>query len=133
MTVLSEWLIVGNRVNSKRRNKYHAKRVFEDGIMFDSKWEHKRYRELRLLQRAGEITELEVHPSYPIVWPESEMVPFRDEFKICTVILDFKYVDGNGKVIVEDTKGMRTALSNLKLKLVEVAHGIKVDLIVGRV
>ena len=110
----------------RKRNKYAAKRVFEDGIMFDSKWEHKRYRELKLLQTAGDIFYLETHPQYSVVWPKNGV-------RICTVILDFRYVDAQGNARVEDTKGTRTAISNLKRKLVEAAHGIKVDVIEGRV
>ena len=130
----------------RKRHKYSAKRVFEDGIMFDSKWEHKRYRELKLLQTAGEISDLEIHPSYLIEWPllERRVGPPEPEdendpcypypnTRICTVILDFRYVDAQGYVRVEDTKGVRTALSNLKRKLVEAAHGIKVDVIEGRI
>ena len=115
----------------RKRHKYNAKRVYEDGIAFDSKWEHKRYRELRLLERAGEITSLEVHPEYPINWRDPDMRHL--EIRICTVILDFKYVDAQGNTRVEDTKGTRTAISNLKRKLVEAAHGITVDVIVGRI
>ena len=110
----------------RKRHKYSSTRVFEDGIMFDSKWEHKRYRELKLLQKAGDIFDLETHPQYSVVWP-------KNGARICTVILDFRYVDAQGDIRVEDTKGMRTAISNLKRKLVEAAHGIKVDVIVGRV
>ncbi len=37
-------------------NKYHAQKVEFDGKRFDSRREARRYAELRLLERAGEIT-----------------------------------------------------------------------------
>ena len=92
-----------------------------DGIVFDSAGECVRYHELKLLQRAGEISDLEVHPAYPIVWPGTDS-------RICVVELDFRYT-ANGVKRVEDFKGASTALSNLKRKLVEAAHGIKVELV----
>ena len=93
-----------------------------DGILFDSKGECGRYRQLKLMERARIITNLEIQPSYPIVWPGTTK-------KICTVKLDFRYVDGEGITHIEDYKGATTALSNLKRKLVETAHNITVELI----
>lgn len=93
-----------------------------DGIVFDSAGECGRYCELKMLQRCREIIGLEVHPAYPIVWPGGET-------KICVVELDFRYVDKNGVTHIEDFKGNATALSSLKRRLVEAAHGIKVELV----
>jgi hypothetical protein len=47
-----------------RRNKYGATKTTIDGITFDSKKEAQRYCELRLLQKAGEITHLELQPAF---------------------------------------------------------------------
>lgn len=104
------------------KHKYNARRVVEDGYSFPSKMEHTRYCDLRLLQRAGMITELEVHPRYEIVWP-GEMK------RLCIVELDFRYRDKKSVVHVEDVKGFLTALSTLKRKLVEAAHKITVEII----
>ena len=46
-------------------NKYGAKPTDLDGYRFASKAEAKRYAELVLLLKAGEIKNLEVHPHYP--------------------------------------------------------------------
>ena len=43
----------------KAGNKYGAKKIEVDGLIFDSKKEANRWRELQLLQRAGEISKLE--------------------------------------------------------------------------
>ncbi len=90
--------------------------------MFDSMIEHRRYCELKLMQRAKEIRELEVHPRYEIVWP-------GDHERICFVELDFQYTDKTGLVHVEDVKGHDTALSKLKRRLVKAAYRVEVEIV----
>ncbi len=104
-----------------------------DGILFDSKDECGRYLELKILERAGRIRNLEIHPNYTIIWPGTDT-------KICNVELDFRYEECPGvdldyrypfpwQKIVEDVKGFDTPLSKNKRKLVEACCGIKVKLI----
>lgn len=101
-----------------------------DGILFDSKAECERYKELILLQRAGQIRNLQVHPEYLIIWPATGK-------KICKVKLDFLYEKWPGiwrchdpwETVVVDVKGKDNAMSKLKRKLVEACHGITVKLI----
>lgn len=118
-------------------NKYNAKKVKADGYTFDSKTEHGRYQELKLLLRAKEITKLEVHPVYKIsAWRISGVgCGIKGEFPVtyvCDVELDFRYRDLKGRVVVEDVKGVDTALSKLKRKLVYAAHGVSVEVIKAR-
>lgn len=104
-----------------RPNKYKAKKTVIDGYTFASGLEARRYNELKLLVRAGAIRDLEMHPVFPIT---------INGHHICKVILDFKYVDVEHKeTVYEDTKGIKTALSSLKKKLVSAQYGIKVNLI----
>lgn len=107
-------------VRTQRKNKYNARKVRIDGFTFDSKREAERYGELMLMQRAGEIHQIEVHP------------PFKIEINnrpICTVVLDFAYVTKAGDKVHEDVKGHTTALSALKKKMVEAAHQIDVEIV----
>lgn len=46
-------------MTARTGNKFHAKKVGVDGIKFDSQKEAARWQELKLLERAGEICELE--------------------------------------------------------------------------
>jgi hypothetical protein len=104
-------------------SKYNAKPTYsKDGYRFDSKREHERYEQLRLMEKAGQINNLTIHPLYPIKWP-------TDGSPICIVELDFDYSDINGTAHHEDVKGADTALSKLKRKLVEAAYHFKVELI----
>ena len=104
----------------RKTNKYGAIKTRIDGILFDSRLEAGRYSELKLLERAREISNIEVHPSFPI---------FIKGQRICVVELDFAYDDRDGNRIFEDTKGLDTALSKIKRKLVSASYGINVNLV----
>jgi hypothetical protein len=96
-------------------NKYHAVKVKRDGHTFDSKAEYRRYCELRLLVRAGVITDLVVHPRFNLLpaatWNGKHYRPVN-------FTPDFQYSKG-GKTVVEDVKGgpTRTTAFTLRLKL----------------
>jgi hypothetical protein len=90
-------------------SKFKAVKTVLDGITFASKKEAKRYTELKLLERAGEISRLELQPRYDII---------INGVKVCTYVADFSYFDKSSRV-VEDVKGMKTPVYRLKKKLVE--------------
>lgn len=98
-------------------SKYNSVKTEVDGFVFDSKAEAHRYSELKLAEKAGEITELELQPKYPVEVNGS---------KICTYIADFRYKDGDGNQIVEDVKGVKTPVYRLKKKLVEALYWIEI-------
>ena len=102
-----------------RRNKYGVSPKADrtvDGIVFDSKKEAKRYGELKLLEKVGEITNLEIQPKFACV---------VNGKKICGYVADFRYETQNGEVI-EDVKGIKTRIYSLKKKLVEALFGIEI-------
>ena len=99
--------------------KYNNTKIRVDGRLFDSKAEAARWQELSLLERAGEITELERQVEY-------ELIPKQKGERAVKYIADFRYVDHEGKVVVEDTKGVRTPVYILKRKLMLRVHGIRV-------
>ncbi len=109
------------RPPQKRRSKYGAVRTTVDGIVFASKSEARRYGELKLLLKAGEIEDLELQPRFPLIvhfWDEHERI---GEYRG-----DFAYYDRVGERIVEDVKGFKTPLYRWKKKHVEAQYGIKV-------
>lgn len=98
--------------------KYHARRTEVDGIEFDSKAEANRYSELKLLQRSGEIKDLEIQVKFPLV---------VNDIKIATYIADFVYRDcATNAVVVEDSKGFRTRDYRIKKKLMLAIHRITI-------
>ncbi len=101
-----------------RRNKYGNQRVVVDGITFASKAEAKRYGELKLLERAGEILNLELQPKFALVGIGAT--------KICQYRADFAYQRTNGPLVVEDVKGMKTPVYRLKAKLFRDNFGFSI-------
>lgn len=109
------------------RSKYGNKRVPVDGIMFDSMKEARRYQALRLEERAGHIRDLQLQVPFEITaHPRHGGAPKV----VAKYLADFTYVrllpDGDELFIVEDAKGVRTDVFNLKKKLVEHEHGIEI-------
>lgn len=105
----------------KRRNKFGAIKVKLDGHVFDSKREAARYSELKLLRKAGEISELEVHPQFTL-WVKGVL--------IANYKADFSYRDLLGQGHVEDVKSEPTAKRRdflLIRKLMRACHGIEVE------
>jgi len=97
-------------------NKFGAIRTKIDGYSFDSLAEAQRYRDLCLLVKAGEITDLRVHPKYVL----QEGFEYHGR-KLRPIIYesDFEYNE-NGMTIVEDVKGgkaTQTALFKVKAKM----------------
>lgn len=101
----------------QRQHKYRAEPIKVDGIRFASKGEARRYGELKLLQAAGEISCLELQPRFPLV---VNGVPLG------AYVADFLYLNKEGRRIVEDFKGQRTALYLLKKKPMKAVYGIDV-------
>lgn len=106
-----------------RRNKYGVRtdtigklERTADGILFASEKECRRYGELKLLQKVGEITELELQPKFPCV---------VNGKKVCVYVADFRYSTTQG-VVIEDVKGFKTTLYRLKKKLVKALFGIEI-------
>lgn len=113
-----------------RRSKYGAQRTTVDGITFDSKAEAKRYGELKLLEKAGEIESLEVHPRYELIAASTTgtvrgaISPLRS---VGFYEADFSYYDTERRV--EDVKGRDTPLSKWKRKHVKAQYGIDVQIV----
>jgi hypothetical protein len=112
-----------------KKTKFHNVKVEIDGIRFDSKFEAHRYTELKLMEKAGLIRDLKLQVRFPII---------INEEKVCTYVADFTYVekmpplDYKGtpwvleQPVVEDAKGMRTPVYNLKKRLMKAVLGIDI-------
>ena len=103
-------------VRMPRRSKYGAKAVVIDGIRFASQKEGKRYAELKLLAKAGEIRVLQIQPQFTF---EVRGV------KMFTYIADFSYFRDR-KLVIEDVKGVRTPLYKLKKKIIEHEYNTEI-------
>ena len=100
-------------------SKYHNHYVKEDGYTFDSKAEAARYRELGLLEMAGEISDLEVHPVYVLQPAFTDAHGTR--FRAITYEADFRYYE-RGVCVIEDVKGVETDAFRIKWALLARQH-----------
>ncbi len=109
--------VITRRLSAKKP-KYGNVKTAVDGILFDSKREAHRYYELKLMEKAGEITHLKLQPQF-----KCEI----NNVKICTYKADFEYHRlADNAWVVEDVKGMKTPVYNLKKRLVKAFHGVDV-------
>ncbi|MCR5670733.1 MAG: DUF1064 domain-containing protein [Butyrivibrio sp.] len=118
------------------KSKYHSKKIEEDGQRFDSKKEARRYKELLLMEQAGEIQNLQRQVKYVLIpaQREPDTVGKRGGIKKgrviereCDYFADFVYTKADtGETVVEDTKGMRLPTYIIKRKLMLERHGIRI-------
>lgn len=129
--------------------KYGNKNIIKDGEVFDSIKEYKRWCELLLLERAGEITNLRRQVKYVLIPAqyEPDTVGSRGGIKKgkliereCIYIADFVYeyhkliredkprevYSARVYTMVEDTKGYKTKDYIIKRKLMLHIHGIRI-------
>lgn len=99
-------------------NKYHAKRTWSGGKVYDSKFESEKAFELKLKQRAGLIKNLQ--EQVPFVLQEGYINNQGKKIRPIIYIADFVYEE-DGKKIVMDTKSpaTRTDVYKIKKKLFE--------------
>lgn len=98
----------------------NIKTVTSDGIKHDSRKEANRWCELKMLERAGKITDLQRQVKF-------ELIPKQEGERACHYVADFVYHDAEtGKKVVEDTKGKKTKDYIIKRKLMLYIHGIRI-------
>ncbi len=106
------------RMGAKKRSKYGAVRTELDGVTFASKAEARRYAELRLLERAGEIHTL------------TRQVPIDllavGGGKVGQYVADFLYFNRDGTSCAEDVKGCKTPLYSWKKRHVKAQYDIDI-------
>ena len=105
------------------RSKYANEKAVAGGLQFDSRKEARRYQELRLLERAGEIQNLQRQVKFELL--PSQRFDGKVIERPVNYIADFTYTE-NGKLVVEDTKGFRTKEYILKRKMMLYLCGIRI-------
>ena len=129
----------------QHRNKYNARKATVNGEEFDSKKEARRWQQLKLMERAGEIDDLRRQVKYVLIPAQREQSgevfkrgknkgkhkPGRVIEKEVSYWADFVYHDINtDREIVEDVKGYLDGADYkifvLKRKLMLWRYGIKI-------
>ena len=117
------------------RNKYRNKKIQVNGETFDSMKELRRWRDLKILEKAGQISELRRQVPYEIlpdqrepdkIGPRGGIKKGRIIERKAVYVADFVYKDRTGREVIEDCKGMRTKDYILKRKLLLFRFGIRI-------
>lgn len=109
-----------------RRPKYLNRKTVVDGVSFDSRAEARRWHELQLLMRAGEIRALRRQVSFELV-PSVRLLGSVRATPAVRYVADFVYTDANGRTVVEDVKGVLTPVYRLKRHLMK--HVFNIDIV----
>lgn len=121
-------------------SKYKSKRTVVNGRVFDSRKEARRYQELVLLERGGQISNLRLQVSFELIpaqYALSDEVYTKGAHKgerkrgtciekAVTYRADFVYTDSKGNTVVEDVKGIKTKDYIIKRKLMLSVYGIRI-------
>lgn len=115
-------------------SKYHSRKVYADGMEFDSVKEYERWVFLRGLEGSGLIQNLQRQVPFELIptqrepdttGPRGGVKKGRVMEKSCSYIADFVYTQ-DGRQVVEDTKGVQTPEYIIKRKLMLYVHGIRI-------
>ena len=127
-----------------RQSKYGSHKVVYDGITFDSRREMRRYQELKLMEKNGDILDLKLQQKFVLIpaqrepdrkGPRGGVIKGRLLEHECTYIADFTYREPlpffddveQLPLVVEDAKGMKTEVYKIKKKLMLYVHGIRIQ------
>lgn len=116
-------------------NKYgRAAKIYRtnrDGDVFDSKKELARHEHLKLMQRAGMITDLERQPKYDLILPDG--TPIKIGNRKCVYTPDFQYrpvaAGVRGDLVIEDFKGFFDSASKFRIAVFEAIFKVKVKIV----
>ena len=99
-----------------KRSKYNARKTVVDGITFDSMKEARRYEELKLQEKVGAISHLQLQPKFRLL----DGFKYNGEtIRPVNYFADFSYIDTEGNEVVEDvkSKATKTPVYSIKKKL----------------
>ena len=108
-------------------SKYHNRVLSTPDGKFDSIREYSRWQELKLMQKAGEIYDLQRQVPFVLIPTQKDELTGKVLERECKYIADFTYRDiKTGRLTVEDAKGCRTELYRMKKKLLLYRHGLQI-------
>lgn len=105
-----------------KRSKYRNRKVVVDGFTYDSEAEADYCERLKLREKAGEISGLELQRPFAIPAPNGEVITV---YKADAVFWD--HVADRFRVI--DVKGVETPVFKLKRKLMRLLLGVEVEVV----
>lgn len=114
--------------SSKRKSKYNNTKTEDDGLKFDSQKECRRYKSLKIMERAGQISDLRHHVIFELV-PSVKYSTATRAKPALRYEADFTYME-NGLLVVEDVKSKDVTEKDkvyvIKKHLMMWVHGIEI-------
>lgn len=112
---------IQRNVQHRKPNKYHNQHESVGGIKFHSKKEARRYRQLMVMLKAGEISDLRLQPQFTL--QESYVTPQGGRVRAVKYVADFSYqrpvregADTRWEAVVEDVKSRATKTAQYEVK-----------------
>lgn len=105
--------------------KYRNRKVTVCGKTYDSVKEARRHAELKMLESAGKISDLERQVKFELIPTQRDSQTGKVLERSVSYIADFTYYE-NGRYVVEDVKGFRTPEYRLKKKLILWVYRIRI-------
>ena len=114
------------------RSKYHNETVTVDGVTYDSRGEYRRWCFLKMMEQAGEISNLRYHVKYTLFpkgtvdirrLPDGREIELKRYDREHWYEADFVYVNKKGEEVVEDFKGYETLEFNEKRVMFKALYG----------
>lgn len=111
-----------------KRHKYGAKPTEIDGIRFASQKEARRYLELKLLEKAGEVRNVELQPKFELHVNTKRIGFYKGDFKYeeRARVMGESGIEFAWQSVVEDVKGFLTPVYRLKKRIVAAEYGIEI-------
>lgn len=106
----------------RKMNKFNARRVMVDRIWFDSQGEANHYKRLKLLQQAGKIKDLQVHPVFPLVINGKSVGRVKPDYV-------FWDVEQQRRRYQDFKSPVTQRLSGFRFKVFEALYNIEVEFI----
>lgn len=103
--------------------KYRNKKIDTAEGRFDSEKEYSRWVDLKWMQRAGQITDLQRQVTFELL--PSQRIDGKVVERPVKYIADFVYMQ-NGEKVVEDVKGLKLPEYVLKRKLMLYIHNLRI-------
>lgn len=120
------------RPKGPKRGKFNNKKVETPDGVFDSKREHKRWLELKVMLQLGSISALQRQTKFSFLMtlePHPDLVPIHGSSKPfrrkVSYTADFTYYEG-GHLVIEDCKGFRTDAYKRKRQWMKKVYGITI-------
>ena len=110
-------------------SKYGNRKTVVDGQEFDSRHEAERWIELRYMERARLIYDLQRQVTFVLIPKQKDEITGKVLEREAKYVADFTYRDRNThKLVVEDAKSKATKTKDyiLKRKLMLYRHGLQV-------